>query len=794
MGAREPKLGELESAPTLTDLSPTATAPPGVGRTRIAERYEILGLLGVGGMGTVYKVRDHELDELVALKLLSGDLASNAETLARFRREVRIARKVTHPNVARTFDIGEHEGVRFLTMELVDGEALDARMARGRLGLHEIVTIVAGLCDGLGAAHAAGVVHRDLKPANVLVAKDRVVVTDFGIARALESNDARTTTIAGTPAYMAPEQVEGRELDARADLYALGVMLFELISGELPFVGDTPVVQAAARLVRPAPELLDRAPTTPAPIAALVRALLSKDREGRPASALAVKEALTATSLPSLAPPPALVDRHVGLREALGSHDGHGAKTVAVLPFSTDDDDDAYLAEALAEEIADALSAAPGLRVRPFGAAKAAAASNLDARVVGERLGVHVVLEGSLRRRAGTRRTSLRLITVADGFQIFADRFEHEDDPFARAQVAARAIAYALTEPMKTLVRAKVSDPVAQDFYLRGRYLYRRTRNEANAQAVALLGEAYGRAPDDARIAALYAMALGRALSWAAAPEGSPSPADIAGRAIALDPDLPEAHLALATFDFSTGRAPAGAIHLARAIASSSHATPDALAWRGEILSEVGPIAAAVRDLEEAMAVEPDLERNRISIARLFSLQGDLHASEETLRAWPRNAFDYGAYFITRARLAMWAGDAAVADRVEAEFSKVKDRAHHVVDGVESLLAGARRARPSASMDDLRARAAKSMPDVPSARMRALFAQIRAEIFACFGAHDEAERNVIEADQLGGIDTLWFELCPVLAPLRGRDGFETARTRTAARAKLVREALLGPDR
>ena len=792
MALGERNKADLESAATLADMVATATAPPGVHRTRIADRYEILGLLGVGGMGTVYKVRDHELDETVALKLLSGNLADDADALARFRREVRIARKVTHPAVARTFDIGEHEGSRFLTMELVDGEALDARLARTRLGLHEIVAIASGLCDGLGAAHAAGVVHRDLKPANVIVAKDRVVVTDFGIARALESEGTKTTTIAGTPAYMAPEQVEGRELDGRADLYALGVMLFEMLTGELPFQGDSPVVLAAARLVRPAPDVLGRAPSTPAPIADLVRALLAKDRDARPATALAVKESLAAMSLPSVVPPPPPRSRPSPTTPPLGDG-GHAQKAIAVLPFTTDSDDDAYLAEALAEEIADSLSSSPGLRVRPFGAAKIAAADGGDARAAGERLGVHVVLEGSLRRRAGVLRTNLRLITVADGFQIFADRFEVDGDPFARAAIAARAIASSLTESMKTLVRAKVTDPVAQDYYLRGRYLYRRTRHEANAQAVELLAEAYTRAPDDARICALYAMALGRALSWSPPRAGSLTPSELAARAVELDPDLPEAHLALATLALAEGRAVDAAKHLARAIASRHHVPPDAIGWRGELLSETGPIPAAMRGLEDAMALEPDLERNRISIARLFALRGDSAASERTLRELPRNAFDFGTTFITRARLALWAGDAALADRVEADYAQVKDRVPHVGEAVERLLEGARRSVPTGGKDELKERARRAMPDVPNVRMRALFEQMRAEIFASFDALDDAEGHAVEADRLGTIDILWFERCPVLGKLHGRSAFEAAKQRVAARARDVRMALVGAD-
>ena len=209
---RPPMASEPESA---ASVSLDLTAP------LLGDRYELLGLIGVGGMGSIYRARDRELDEVVALKMLRTDLVSSPAILERFRREVKLARRVTHRNVARVFDIGEHDGDKFLTMELVDGESLGALVAReGALPFARVVEIVSGICAGLTCAHAAGVVHRDLKPDNVLLASDgRVVLTDFGIARAFTDGGAGSTMglLVGTPAYMAPEQVEGqREIDARA--------------------------------------------------------------------------------------------------------------------------------------------------------------------------------------------------------------------------------------------------------------------------------------------------------------------------------------------------------------------------------------------------------------------------------------------------------------------------------------------------------------------------------------------------------------------------------------------------
>src|SRR5581483_4498815 len=184
--------------------------------------------------------------------------ADSPGMIERFRQEAKPARKVTHKNVARTFDLGEPSREHFLTMELVEGESLSHILAREkRLPIAQAVEVALAVCEGLSAAHAAGVVHRDLKPDNVLVGKDgRIVLTDFGIARALESVGKHTQgSPIGTPAYMAPEQLEASpNVDARADQYAFGVMLFEMLTGALPFSGPSPYAIAAARLVQPPPD------------------------------------------------------------------------------------------------------------------------------------------------------------------------------------------------------------------------------------------------------------------------------------------------------------------------------------------------------------------------------------------------------------------------------------------------------------------------------------------------------------------------------------------------------------
>jgi serine/threonine protein kinase len=281
---------------------PSFTAMGSSERTLVAGRFELLGLIGSGGMGSVYRARDRQLDEVVALKMISRDLARDPLMVERFRREVKLARRVTHRNVVRTFDLGEHDSQLFLTMELVEGESLGARLARGeRLEGKEILTLAREVCAGLGAAHAAGVVHRDLKPDNVLLARDgRVVLTDFGIASAQQATASRKLTmglVVGTAEYISPEQVQGRsDLDGRADIYALGAMLFELVTGRAAWVGASTLAVVTARLASPPPDPRTLA-TVNDRLSEIILSCMAPRREQRPETVEQLSDSIASVSL-----------------------------------------------------------------------------------------------------------------------------------------------------------------------------------------------------------------------------------------------------------------------------------------------------------------------------------------------------------------------------------------------------------------------------------------------------------------------------------------------------------------
>jgi class 3 adenylate cyclase/predicted Ser/Thr protein kinase len=283
--------------------------------TPLPERYEVLGELGRGGMGIVYKAFDRETGELVALKLLMPQIASDDRVLERFRNELRLARKVTHKYVCRIHDLYRTGDAAFISMEYIEGESLRSALNRfGTLSTRKAVQVGQQICDGLQEAHRQGVVHRDLKPENVILdGLGNVKLMDFGIARTVNNTSTSSDVIMGTPAYMAPEQAEGKPADARADIYAVGLILYEMLTGIPAFIGDSPVAVALKQVREspPPPHLLE--PSLPPRMEAVILCCLEKDPARRFDSAEKLGEALCA----SLAENAAEADRHTPRRLVL---------------------------------------------------------------------------------------------------------------------------------------------------------------------------------------------------------------------------------------------------------------------------------------------------------------------------------------------------------------------------------------------------------------------------------------------------------------------------------------------
>src|SRR5215470_18063564 len=285
--------GGTETTPSASFMQAPSAAPAAtpavieVGSV-VGNRFEILQLLGEGGMGAVYKAHDRELEKDVALKLIRAELARNPEILQRFKHEIILARQITHRNVIRIFDIGQADGHKYITMEYLEGRDLRVVLReKGKLPPEEATKIVLQICRALEAAHGEGVIHRDLKPQNIMLdANGRAYVMDFGIARsAYLPGMTQTGALVGTPEYMSPEQAKGEKLDERSDLFSLGVILYELLIGQSPYYSETPLATLWKRIQEKATPLIEVDPTIPKELSDIVAKALEIEPENRFANA-----------------------------------------------------------------------------------------------------------------------------------------------------------------------------------------------------------------------------------------------------------------------------------------------------------------------------------------------------------------------------------------------------------------------------------------------------------------------------------------------------------------------------
>lgn len=753
--------------------APAPSLPPTEIRAgRIGDRYELLGWIGAGAMGTVYRAADRELGERVALKMLGGQNASGHDA-DRLREEVRLARRVTHRNVVRTFDIGEHEGVRFLTMELVDGEMLRAVLRRaGRLPIAEAVRIGIEIAAGLQAAHEAGVLHCDLKPENVILARDgRVVLTDFGIARALRTSDGAADQPSGSPLYMAPEHLGNLLVSVRTDLYSLGIVLFELLAGHRPWHEETQVRRITARVSEPPPDVSVVRPSVPHELAALVARCMATDPDDRFASAYEVRHALEqlqgVPASASAADTPSL--RQDFVRASVG-----------VLPLEhRGDAAQRYLAEGVMDDIAEVLGTLPELLVVH------APAASLDARAAGRALGVNAVATGTFEVRDGHAVIALQLVTVEDGFEVWKGTFERPLDALEGVGVAAaEGLAAALSARLPSFSPTEPTDRVAYDLFLRGRAVFHRGWYDAQAEALGLLGDAHELAPGNPTIAAAYARAIVRAYGVSNDNTGWRRAATAAERAVSLAPTRGDARVPLAMWHLYRGDGVGAAQEAARALALAP-SDVDALELVGRIRAEVGPSEVAEALLESALARAPGFAVARHTLARVVALRGDYAALDRLLAQPPTADAERVPYYLTHARFALWRGDAARAvELLEAtrDFPREEMEAMHwFVDAVRGeALSTASRARLHALFPTGAA---------VGARRAAFNAQVCAEVLSVTGERDAAVEAVLEADANGLFDRAWMDGCPAIDAIRGLPAVVAAARRVALRAERVQRAL-----
>src|ERR1700723_4622359 len=284
---------QVPISPSLSGISAFQTLQPGV---LFGGRYEILGVLGQGGMGAVYKARDRELDRLIALKVIRPELANDPAILARFKQELILSRNIPPKNVVRIFDLGEADGIRFISMEYVDGEDLRTILRReGKFSSKDAISVVEQVCRALDSAHSEGVIHRDLKPQNIMRDRHgRIVVMDFGLARSLgDSGLTQTGALVGTLEYMSPEQALGSTLDQRSDIFSVGLIFFELLTGKAPYKADTAIASLMKRTREDAKPASDVDPSVPKSLRAIVGRCLEREPANRYHSAVELLQQLS---------------------------------------------------------------------------------------------------------------------------------------------------------------------------------------------------------------------------------------------------------------------------------------------------------------------------------------------------------------------------------------------------------------------------------------------------------------------------------------------------------------------
>jgi eukaryotic-like serine/threonine-protein kinase len=765
-------------------MAPVTTLSAG---ETFAARYAVQDVLGEGGMGAVYRVLDRELDETIALKLLRAEWADSAGALDRFRREVKLARRVTHANVARTYDLGFYDGVRFLTMELISGEPLSRRVGNGkRLQLGEALRIAGEVARGLAAAHTAGVVHRDLKPDNIMLGEDdRVVITDFGIARlaegAVAGNATRTMGSAiGTPAYMAPEQVEGRELDGRADIYALGIVLYEMLTGELPFVGDTVYAMAAARLAGVFPDPRTKVDDLPDGVAVLLKDALARKREDRPDAQAFLRrlDELRGVRIervePTIAAP---VSTPITSSAVLSNA---GPRTIAVLP---PEGTPTPAAIDLLVAIADALSALRGIKVLPPNTVTVLAkAKPGDAATVGRVLSADVVLEGSVRTAGGKMRVRVRAVEVSSGTQLWSERWEGSaDDPFALEDDVVRGTIEALRARLLDEARRGPADPDAREAYRTARKLYAAFGSERVAEAIEILRKAHASWPGDPWIMSALGAALARA--WILQGGGSnqwiAEAEELSLRALAIDSSIGETYNTIGILRLQQGEMRLAVRGFQEAIARSP-LLAEAHEYLGRLLCECGHPEEGMRRLDLSVRLEPSSVAAHWERARTFALMGDRERAEGALERSIQSAGVGTAQITQRARLALWWGDGAMASRIADDIERTDTLMPALKQNMLPLLRAAAKGQPIAEQVHFFKLIAESLSGSP--RQRAFFHQLAVEFYGAANLQAEALEALERAVEYPLLDILWLDRCPVLEPLREHASFGRSRAIVAARA------------
>jgi serine/threonine-protein kinase len=623
----------------------------------VGNTYAIERELGGGGMARVFVATETALGRKVVIKVLPPETAASVN-VERFRREIQLAASLQHPHIVPLHAAGSSGDLLYFTMPFIEGESLRARIARdGELPVPAAVRILRDVADALAYAHQRGVVHRDIKPDNVLLSGQHAVVTDFGVAKALESSTGESSLTSlgvalGTPAYMAPEQAAAEpHVDHRADIYAFGCLAYEILTGRPPFAGMSAQQVLAAHVTQHPEAVSQRRQACPPALATLVTRCLEKKPADRPQHAADLHEQLELVATPSGGVPPTAAVPATTARApasrgsprnyvvggvaalvlvaalafvlrgherttsgAAASADSTLARSVAVLPFAnlSGDRDADYFSDGMTDELISALGKVEGLRVPARTSVFAFKDKALDLKDVGSRLNVGSVLEGSVRRAGDRLRVTAQLVSVRDGFQMWSESYDRQlKDVFAVQDDIARAIVTALEGKLARpatapLVRASTGDLEAFDLYLQGRFLFAKRGSDNLREAIRLYRAAIAKDPKFARAYAGLAETYVILPDWTDAlwVPSYDTAAAAAHRALELDNTLAEAHAALGYRAKNVGRAQEADREFRRALALNPSSS-NIHKWYANYLEFIGDLAGEQAQLDTARQLDP---------------------------------------------------------------------------------------------------------------------------------------------------------------------------------------------
>src|SRR5262245_19951526 len=614
--------------------------------------YTIRSPLGAGAMGEVYRASDTRLDREVAIKVLAAQVAHDPTRLARFEREAKAVAALSHPNILAIHDYGSDHGQTFAVMELLEGETLGARISRGGLPWRKAVEIAQAIAEGLAAAHTKGIIHRDLKPDNIFLTTDgRVKILDFGLARVepplSSSGDAATGTyhpaetnagtILGTVGYMSPEQVRGREVDGRSDIFSLGCVLYEMTSGQRAFAGPSAMDTMTAILHDEPPELSESGKRNPLELQRVIQHCLEKDPAERFQSARDLAFALRALFQDSgpiqiapaasrVLPIPWLVTFMVAaIAASLAVYLSRRPATpvqpfeaIAVLPFvnESNDPDADHLSDGIPESIIQSLYEARGLTVRPFSSTSRyrARLKDLDLQEVAQKLNVQAVVTGKLKQRKNRLLLSAELIDARENKGLWFGSYDRQQQDIQAIQdeitqqICGKLGIRLTSEEQKRLVKHATGDSEAYQLYLKGRYHWNKRTTEALNRGIEYFRQAVEKDP-------AFALAnVGLADCYVLLPSRDPprQPIEVyplakahALKALDLDDSLAEAHASLGfikhNYDWDWQGAESEyrrAIELNPNYATAEH-------WYALHLEGVGRLDEAVAHFRRARELDP---------------------------------------------------------------------------------------------------------------------------------------------------------------------------------------------